>query len=176
MRIGVFGGSFNPVHKGHVLLAHNVLLSGVVDELWFIVSPHNPLKTKESLMDSQARLDKVRRATEHIEGVFVSDVEFTLPQPSYTYLTLRKLQQLRPHDEFVLIIGADNWHCFNSWKEHDEILSRYQIVIYPRSGYSIDENSLPENVTYLDMPLYDVSSTQVREMMTKGEDVSGLLP
>ena len=176
MRIGVFGGSFNPLHKGHVLLARNVLQSGEVDEVWFVVSPHNPLKEKNSLQDDRKRLDRVRRATEHMRGIVVSDVEFTLPQPSYMYLTLRKLRQMRPQDELVLIIGADNWHCFGSWKESDEIIGGYQIVIYPRSGYSVDVGSLPPNVRYLDMPLYDVSSTKVRQMMSNGEDVSGLQP
>jgi nicotinate-nucleotide adenylyltransferase len=176
VRIGVFGGSFNPLHKGHVSLASNVLQSGAVDEVWFIVSPHNPLKEKESLQDAQERLDNVRRGTQHINGVVVSDVEFTLPQPSYTYITLRKLKQMRPQDELVLIIGADNWQCFGNWKEHDEIASNYQIVIYPRRGYTIDTAKLPPNVRYLDMPLYDISSTQVRQMKSKGEDVSELLP
>ena len=176
VKIGIFGGSFNPIHKGHVFLAQNILNTGIVDKLWFVVSPCNPLKEKGILQDDMQRLANVCKATEHIKNVVVSDVEFHLPKPSYMYLTLRRLRQIRPQDELFLIIGADNWLCFDSWKEPDEILNNYKILIYPRKGCSIDHKLLPPNVQYLNLPLYDISSTTIRQMISKGEDISDFVP
>ena len=176
MNIGVFGGSFNPVHNGHLLLAQNILKAGAVDELWFVVSPQNPLKDKALLLNDEERLDCVRKATQHIKGVYVSDIEFHLPKPSFMFQTLRSIQSAHKDDYLFLIIGADNWHCFNKWKNFDEILKKYNLLIYPRSGYPIDISSLPKNVCYLDLPTYDISSTQVRQMLSEGKDISNLVP
>lgn len=176
MKIGIFGGSFNPIHKGHISLAQGILQSGLVDEVWFVVSPHNPLKQQSDLMPDEKRFDLVQRAVAGLQGLKASDFEFHLPKPSYMYITLRKLQEAYPNDEFTLLIGADNWHCFDRWKEYDEILLHYNIIIYPRQGYPVDGHELPSNVTYLPLPLYNISSTQIRQMMARGEDVSELVP
>lgn len=148
----------------------------LVDELWFVVSPRNPLKEKNSLMHDSIRLTKVREAVAGISGARVSDIEFHLPKPSYMYLTLSEIQKQHPNDTIFLIIGADNWLCFDEWKKHEEILNKYNILIYPRPGYDIDESLLPANVEYLKMPVYNISSSQIREMTSHGEDVSKYLP
>lgn len=176
MRIGIFGGSFNPIHYGHVGLARQIMATGLVDELWFLVSPHNPLKSEHTLMPDEQRLQRVSHAVNDIKGVKASDFEFGLPRPSYMYVTLSELQKAYPCDTFTLIIGADNWKCFSHWKNHKEILASYPIIIYPRRGYDIDTTKLPLTVTYINMPLYDISSTQIREMQAQGEDVNTLLP
>lgn len=176
MKIGIFGGSFNPIHNGHVQLAKNIIASGMVDELWFVVSPHNPLKVESGLLPDTTRLTLATKALEGIKDVRVSDVEFGLPKPSYMYNTLKKLQEFYPHDEFALIIGADNWLCFDKWKNNSEIIKKHKIIIYPRKDYEIDADSLPGGVTYLDMPLYNISSTQIREMEQAGKDVSCFVP
>lgn len=176
MKIGIFGGSFNPIHNGHVQLAKNIIASGIIDELWFVVSPHNPLKAESCLLPDITRLTLATKALEGIKGVRVSDFEFSLPKPSYMYNTLNKLQERYPLDEFVLIIGADNWLCFDKWKKHSEIIRKHKIIIYPRKDCEIDIDSLPTGITYLDMPLYNISSTQIREMEQAGKDVSGLVP
>lgn len=175
MTIGIFGGSFNPIHVGHINLAKGIMQTGLIDELWFMVSPHNPLKEESSLMPDKERFELVCKAVEKIKGVKASDFEFHLRKPSFMYLTLRKLYEEYPQHDFVLVIGADNWLCFDKWKEYEEILSNHKIIIYPRKGYEIDKQSLPENVTFLDLPLYDISSTQIRQMIARGEDVSKLI-
>lgn len=176
MRIGIFGGSFNPIHNGHIHLAKGIMQSGLIDELWFMVSPHNPLKQQADLMPDAQRYQTVSDAVRNIPHVKASDFEFHLAKPSYTYITLRKLCQAYPNDEFIIIIGADNWACFDKWKEYKEILSKYNIIIYPRDGYEINENTLPPSVTYLNLPLYNISSTQIRDMIKRGEDVSKYIP
>lgn len=176
MKIGIFGGSFNPIHRGHISLAQGILRSGMIDEVWFMVSPHNPLKQQSDLMPDAERLALVQRAVEGKEGLRASDFEFRLPKPSYMYITLRRLQESYPDCEFTLLIGADNWLCFDRWKEYREILQRYPIIIYPREGYPIDQSTLPASVKYLSLPLYNISSTQIRQMIARGEDVSEFVP
>ncbi len=175
-KIGVFGGSFNPIHIGHIAIAKAVRDSGMVDEVWLMVSPRNPLKDQSSLMDDSERLARVRKAVEHLNGIRACDFEFSLPRPSYTYITMEKLEQSYPSFSFSLLIGADNWVHFHFWRNHDLLLQRYPIIIYPRQGYKIDTATLPPTVSYIDMPLINVSSTQIRQMLANGEDVSKFLP
>lgn len=175
-KIAIFGGSFNPIHRGHVAIAKGVVESGLVDEVWLMVSPRNPLKRQADLMANRKRLQLARKAVKDVEGVKVSDFEMHLPKPSYTYITLRRLREARPDAVFSLLIGADNWQIFDQWKNAEEILATTPIIIYPRTGSEIDVATLPPNVTFLDMPLHDISSTQIREALAKGEDVSSLIP
>ena len=170
MRIGIYGGSFNPIHKGHTQLAASIVAQGLVDELWLLVSPLNPLKSGEvsNIAEYEHRLKMAELATEGIEGVNVSDFERHLPLPSYTINTLGELQKAYPEHEFVLVIGADNWEQFPRWYHADEIMEKYHILIYRRPGCEIDETSLPASVQVVDTPLYDVSSTQIRESVKKG--------
>ena len=176
MTIGIFGGSFNPIHKGHVAIAKGVLASGLVDEVWLMVSPRNPLKEESDLMPDQERLRLVRRALKGLKGIKASNFEFSLPKPSYTYVTMQRLEEAYPHHRFALIMGGDNWQRFHLWRNHEQLLADYPIIVYPRQGSSIDPTTLPPSVSYVDLPLYNISSTQVRQGLAKGEDVSHLLP
>lgn len=170
MRIGVYGGSFNPIHKGHTQLASSIVDQGWVDALWFLVSPLNPLKS-DSVSDMAAyehRLKMAELATEGVKGVEVSDFENRLPVPSYTITTLQELQRAYPQHEFVLVIGADNWEQFPRWYHADDILRSFSVLIYRRPGYEIDERLLPPSVRVVTTPLFDISSTQIRASAKKG--------
>jgi nicotinate-nucleotide adenylyltransferase len=170
MRIGIYGGSFNPIHRGHTELAASIVRQGLVDELWLLVSPLNPLKrdAASDMAEYEHRLNMARLATEGIEGVKVSDFERHLPIPSYTITTLGELRKAYPTHEFVLVIGADNWERFPRWYHAREIIRSYPILIYRRPGCAIDETTLPPSVQVVDTPLYDISSTEIRESVKKG--------
>lgn len=174
MRIGIYGGSFNPIHKGHTQLAASIVAQGLVDELWLMVSPLNPLKSGEvsDIAEYEHRLRMAELATQRIEGVKVSDFERSLPLPSYTISTLGELQKAFPEHEFALVIGADNWEQFPRWYHADEIIERYQILIYRRPGCEFDETSLPASVKVVDTPLFDVSSTEIRTSIAEGKSLT----
>lgn len=176
IRTGIYGGSFNPIHNGHIAIARAMLDCGAVDEVWLMVSPQNPLKQSADLLDEQLRLDMTRRATADIPCVTACDYEFHMPRPSYMWHTLQSLSRDYPDREFTLLIGADNWQVFDRWYHADDIIAHYPIRIYPRRGYDIEASTLPQNVKPVDTGLYDVSSTMVRERIRRGEDVSQLIP
>ena len=176
MKIGIFGGSFNPVHNGHIALASKIRELAKLDEVWFVVSPHNPLKNADSLMSDEDRLEMVRLAVEGIEGLVASDYEFHLPQPSYMLHTLQCLRKDYPEDSFSLVIGADNWACFDRWFGYKEIISGFQIIIYPRKGTDIDISLLPPSVKLLDIGLYNISSTEIRQKLMDRKSIDGLVP
>ena len=176
MKIGLYSGSFNPIHVGHVALANYMLNHTDLDEIWFVVSPHNPLKQKELLIDDDIRLQMTKLAVEDFPRLKVSDIEFSLPKPSYTIDTLDFLSTTYPNDEFVLIIGADNLDVFHLWKNYQELLKNYRILAYPREGYGINAtNDFPE-IEYIDAPLFNISSSEIREKIKNKEDVSAFLP
>lgn len=176
MRIGIFGGSFNPIHVGHINLALNIRESAGLDAVWFVVSPQNPFKADQKLMPDEVRLAMVEAALADIEGLEPCDVEMQMPRPSYMANTLARLREMHPQHEFVLVIGADNWTRFDRWYKHDDILHHHNIVVYPRRGDDIDEASLPAGVTLVDTPLYDISSTEIRERLAEGKSIEGLVP
>lgn len=176
MVTGIFGGSFNPIHNGHIAIARQLLAMTDIEEVWFMVSPHNPLKQHDCLIDDAIRLAMTGKALEEERGMVCSDHEFRLPRPSYTWHTLQSLSRDYPQRRFTLIIGADNWHSFPQWYNPQQIIANYPIVIYPRRGFSIDRSSLPDGVTYLDMDLYDIYATQIRQMVRQGSDISALVP
>lgn len=176
MKIGILGGSFNPIHKGHIALARHLLQEAGLDEVWLMVSPHNPLKQQEGLLDENVRLEMARKTLEGETHIKASDFEFGMPRPSYTYATLQKLSEVYPTDTFTLLIGADNWECFCQWRNNKEIVENYDIVIYPRQGSVVDATKLPPRVRLVDTPLYNLSSTEVRNRFDKGEDISDLVP
>lgn len=176
MRIGIFGGSFNPIHNGHIALACRIRQLAKLDEIWFVVSPHNPLKSADGLMPDADRLNMVRIALSGTEGLVASDYEFHLPRPSYMLNTLQHLSADYPDDSFHLIIGADNWACFNQWHGYEEIIRNYGIFIYPREGTEIDAASLPSTVRFLDTGLYNISSTEVRQLLSEGKSIAKLVP
>ncbi len=176
MRIGIFGGSFNPIHNGHISLARQLLKAAALDEVWFVVSPHNPLKAEQGLLPDGDRLKLVEEALSDEPHMKASDCEFRMPRPSYTQHTLEVLQQEYPQFQFILLIGADNWLCFSRWRGYGEILRKHEIVVYPRQGYAVEAAQLPENVRLVDTELLNVSSTQVRELVQKGLPISNLVP
>ena len=170
MRIGIFGGSFDPIHTGHAIIAHHIIGSGVIDQLWLMVSPINPLKVGKARLVSDAdRLRMVEMVSRTLDGVETSAFEFTMPRPSYTIDTLNALQAKFPDDEFYLAIGADNWQVFDQWRNSDEILAKYHLLIYPRLGYEVDiPVALRDRVTLVDAPIIELSSTMVRERLARG--------
>lgn len=175
-RTGVFGGSFNPIHNGHIALARQILSKGCLDEIWFVVSPQNPLKSADSLADDTYRLSLVRAALEDEKCLVASDYEFHMPRPSYMYDTLTAMRRDFPEREFVLLIGGDNWTKFHRWYRWEDILHNFRIIIYPRQGADIDISSLPSNVRMVETELYNISSTEIRNKISQGEDISGLVP
>ena len=131
MRTAIFGGSFNPIHRRHIALADFVVQGGWTDEVWLLVSPQNPLKAAAGLLPEQLRLDLAQQATENYDRIKVSDFEFHLPRPSFTYKTLAALRESHPDRSFQILIGADNWLCFDRWARHEELLRDYALLVYP---------------------------------------------
>lgn len=171
IKTGIFGGSFNPIHIGHLALANYLCEYSGLDEVWFLVSPHNPLKEQSDLWDDNLRLELVRLAVADYPKFRASDFEFHLPRPSYMLHTLDALQLTYPERAFTLIIGADNWELFPRWYRADEILDRHQIMVYPRPGYRVDAHTLPSSVQLVDTPLLEISSTFIRRSLQEGKDV-----
>lgn len=176
-KIGVFGGSFNPIHKGHIAMARELLEKEHLDEIWFMVSPLNPFKTAAAdLLADDLRLEMTRKALADEPRLKVSDYEFHLSKPSYTWDTLRHLSMDYPDDQFVLIIGADNWAAWDRWCHADDILKHYEVIIYPRKGHSVEVASLPEGVSLASMRLYEMSSSEVRKKVQEGLPIADLVP
>ena len=176
MRTGILGGSFNPVHNGHIAIAQGMIEHNVVDEVALMVSPQNPIKPINSLLPEKTRLLLAQMACGGEKNIFASDFEFSLARPSYTWDTLCTLQKSFPEKDFVLLIGADNWKIFSLWRNNQDIINNFDIAIYPRAGFTVSESSLPTRVKYVDMPLYNISSTEIRDKISLGEDVSEYLP
>ena len=163
MKIGIYGGSFNPIHFGHIGLAKWVLGNTDLDELWLMVSPNNPLKDKNILADEHERLVAAKEAIKYIPGLVASDFEFALPRPNYTANTLRALAQACPEHEFTLIIGEDNLSIFDKWREYQYILDNYRIFVYPRHGNSTYTLPHAKDLRVLTgAPYFDISSTELR--------------
>ena len=175
-RIGIFGGSFNPVHFGHIRLARQLRQLAGLDEVWLMVSPQNPFKVNETLLDDDKRLQLVQLALKHEKGLVASDFEFRLPKPSYTWNTLQALATSFPEHEFTLLIGGDNWISFPKWYHADDILSHHSVVVYPRKDFDIDVSTLPPNVTVVNTKLIPISSTQVRRRIAEGKSIDRLVP
>lgn len=176
-RIGIFGGSFNPIHVGHIAIARELLTLAQLDEVWFLVSPLNPFKKAATdLLDDDKRLLMAQRALRGEARLKASDYEFHLPKPSYTWNTLRHLKADYPDKQFVLIIGADNWLAFDRWARPDYILSHFDIAVYARPDCPIDAASLPPRVHLYNMGLFDISSTLIRSRIREGLPVAGLVP
>ncbi len=168
---GIFSGSFNPIHIGHLALANYLCEYEGLDEVWFLVSPQNPLKQQTGLWPDNLRLQLVQRSISGDPRFRVSDFEFHLPRPSYTVYTLEKLKENYPDREFVLVIGSDNWLLFPQWKESGRILAENRLLVYPRPGYAVDESTLPATVRMAHSPAFDISSTFIRQALDEGKDV-----
>ena len=172
--IGLFFGSFNPIHLGHTNLAEYIFRFSGVDEIWFIVSPRNPLKEQSELIDENLRLKMLQLATGDKDYLVAFDIEFDLPKPSYTIKTLNTLSEIFPEDDFILLIGSDNMQIFDQWKDYQTILDDYSVLVYPREGYPYEEyeERYPEMQILEEAPFFDVSSTQIRELIKNNQDVS----
>ena len=172
MKIGIYGGSFNPIHFGHIGLAEWVVEHTDLDQIWLMVSPNNPLKDKSILADERERLEKAkeaigkdgRRETNSGKQIVVSDFEFSLPRPTYTANTLRALHGAFPEDEFSLIIGEDNIAIFDKWREYQYILDHYRVLVYPRHNCAPYQLPTAKDLRILnDAPYFDISSTEIRK-------------
>ena len=175
-KVGLFFGSFNPIHNGHLMLANYLAEYGGLDEIWFVVSPQNPFKDKKSLLADRHRLYMVEMAIKGDERFQVCDIEFYMPQPSYTIDTLTRLQERHPNTDFYLICGMDNIESFKKWKNYEMILQYHHLMVYPRKGYSSNELVEHPSVTVVEAPEIEVSSTFIREAIGEGKDVRYFVP
>ena len=175
-KIGLFFGSFNPIHNGHLMLANYLAEYGGLDEIWFVVSPQNPFKDKKSLLADRHRLYMVEMAIKDDERFQVCDIEFYMPQPSYTIDTLTRLQERHPNTDFYLICGMDNIESFKKWKNYEAILQYHHMMVYPRKGYSSNELVEHPSVTVVEAPEIEVSSTFIRNAIGEGKDVRYFVP
>lgn len=175
-RIALFGGSFNPIHIGHLILADYARVNFNFDEVWLMLSPLNPLKidNKELLPDS-VRLEMVKLAIASLTGLKECDIELTMPRPNYTVNTLHKLIDIYPDVEFSLLIGADNYADFDKWKDPDEICRIAEVIVYPRAGYPMPDNS-NSRIKSLDAPIIEISSTNIRRSIADNRVVAPMLP
>ena len=176
IKTGILSGSFNPIHNGHLALAGYLREHEGLDEIWFMVTPLNPLKKQSDLLEDYKRLEMVQTAVFPYPSFVASDFEFNLSRPSYTINTLSALRKKYPERIFHLIIGSDNWIAFDHWKESEKIIQEYFIIVYPRSGYPIQDKTFPAHVTCVNAPLYPISSTLIREKIKNKENVSNYLP
>lgn len=176
MHIGLFFGSFNPIHVGHMVLANYMASFTDLNEIWFVVSPHNPLKEKASLLHQNQRLHLVNLAIGDNTLFKSSNIEFGLPQPSYTVNTLAHLKEKYPQHTFSLIIGEDNLEYFSKWKNHEEILRKHKLYVYPRPNCNAGELKNHPNIVMTEAPLMDVSSTFIRNAIKAKKDVSCFMP
>ena len=174
IRTALFGGTFDPLHNGHLAIAQSVIEQGLADELWLLITPCNPWKVNQQLLDDRLRYEMASQAVKDLPHVCASDYEFNLPKPSYTANTLRHLSADYPDREFLLVIGADNWVRFNNWKEADYIQGNYRTIVYPRQDCPITD--VPQCVTILDCPMVNVSSTQIRNLVKEGKPIDEFVP
>ena len=178
MKIGLYFGSFNPIHIGHLIIANQLVENSDLDQIWFVVTPHNPFKKKITLLDNYQRLEMVYLATKDYDTLKESDIEFNLPQPNYTVNTLVHLTEKYPKHDFALIMGEDNLKSFHKWKNYQTILEYHSIYVYPRiSEGKVDSqfNNHPK-ITRVDAPIIELSSTMVRKAIKEGKNVKPLLP
>lgn len=175
MKIGLFFGSFNPVHVGHLIIANHILNESTVERIWFIVSPQNPFKPSASLLNEYNRLHLLKLATEDDSRVRVMDIEFNLPKPSYTATTLVHLEEKFPGNEFTIIMGSDGFQNLNKWKNAEMIMKNYPICIYLRPGFEVTD-TFHARVEILKAPFLEISSTAIRENIRQGKSIRYLVP
>lgn len=174
-KVGIFGGSFNPIHTGHIALAKSLCQQAGLDEVWLMVSPMNPFKKEATdLLTDKLRLEMAEQAVADEPKLKACDYEFHMPKPSYTWHTLQALSQDFPNVDFTLLIGGDNWASFDKWFHHKDILSHYPIVVYPRKGCDIGK--VPSGVTIVETPLLNISSTEIRQRIKEGKSIHGMVP
>jgi nicotinate-nucleotide adenylyltransferase len=183
MKIGLYFGTFNPIHIGHLIIANHMAEHADLDQIWMVVTPHNPLKKKDTLLKDAIRLELVHVATENYPKIKPSDIEFKLPQPSYTVNTLAYIQEKFPKNEFSLIMGEDNLKSFHKWKNYEVILQNHDIYVYPRldaksSSAEVKKDTLENHpkIHFIDAPIVEISATFIREAIKKNINIQPLLP
>ena len=175
-KIGLYFGTFNPIHIGHLIIANHMANYTNLDEVWFVVSPHNPFKNKKNLLDDYARLEMVHRAVKDFDKLRVSDIEFSLSQPSYTANTLAHLCEKYPGNTFSLIIGGDNLNTFHKWRNYEYILEHHELYVYPRLATMPGSLDNHERVNLVGAPIMQISSSFIRNAIKDKKDVRPMLP
>jgi nicotinate-nucleotide adenylyltransferase len=176
MKIGLFFGSFNPVHVGHMIIANHIVQNSDLESVWMVVSPQNPFKLKSSLANDHDRLHLVQLAIGDNPKIRASNIEFSLPVPSYTIDTLTYLNEKYPEKEFCLIMGGDNLESIEKWKNYQLLLDNHDIYVYKRPGFSFEKKESYKRVQIIDAPLLDISATFIRNAIKEGKSVQYLLP
>lgn len=174
--IGILGGSFNPVHAGHTMLASYLCQWGFVDKVWLTLSPQNPIKDAAQLIPDMRRLSMLNIATKGQPGVETCDIELSMPRPSYTINTLDTLARRYPTKRFKLIIGSDNWLIFERWRDWQRILNQYGVIVYPRPGYEVTEDRMLPGMILVDAPTVNISSSFIRRAVADGKNMTYFLP
>lgn len=176
MRIGLYFGSFNPIHLGHLIIANHVVENTALDKIWFVVSPQNPLKKSNTLLNEYDRLHLVELAIAGNDKFRASNIEFTLPKPSYTVETLAYLNEKYPGYSFTIIMGSDSIQNIHNWKNYEVILENYYIIVYNRPGHPVDPAMLTPRITVLDAPLLEISATHIRKNIQQKKSIKYLVP
>lgn len=177
-KVGLYFGTFNPIHIGHLVIANHMAEFSDMDEVWLVVTPHNPLKKKRTLLEDHHRYELVYRAVESYPKLLPSKVEFGLPQPNYTVNTLAHLEENYPDHRFALIMGEDNLRTLHKWKNHEVIMARHEIYVYPRlqAGAVAGEFEDHGNIHKIDAPVMELSATFIRKAIAEGKDIRPMLP
>jgi nicotinate-nucleotide adenylyltransferase len=175
MRVGLYFGSFNPVHCGHLIIANHILNESDLARIWFIVSPQNPFKQGSSLLNEYDRLHLLKLATEDDPRIKISDIEFNLPRPSYTSTTLSHLHEKHPDVQFSIIMGSDSFQNLHKWHNYEFIVKNYPIYVYRRMGFEI-ENRTGAMLHLVDAPLLQISATQIRQLIKSGKSIRYMVP
>jgi nicotinate-nucleotide adenylyltransferase len=175
MKIGLYFGSFNPIHVGHLIIANQILNETEIHKIWFIVSPQNPLKKEQKLLDEYQRLHLARLAVEDDKRMKASDIEFHLPKPSFTINTLAYLEEKYPTHQFIIIMGSDSFQNIHKWKNFQTIIKNYSIIVYKRPGFEID-NIVNAKLNIIDSPLLQISATKIRELIKEGKSIRYMVP
>jgi nicotinate-nucleotide adenylyltransferase len=177
MKVGLFFGSFNPIHVGHLIIANHLVEHSDLDQIWFVVTPHNPFKKKSSLLDNYQRLEMVELATKSYTTLEPCNIEFNLPQPNYTVNTLAHLREKHPKHHFSIIMGEDNLKSFHKWKNYTIILEDFHVIVYPRISVGIIETQFTNhsNISRIEAPIIELSSTLVRKGIKNGKNVQPML-
>ncbi len=176
MKIGLFFGSFNPIHIGHLAIANYIVEYSDLDEIWLVVSPQNPLKKKKNLLNEYDRFKMVELALKDDFKIKPTDIEFGLPKPSYTIDTLTYLSERNPKHDFVLIVGSDNFQSFHKWKNYEQILKHYKLYVYPRPGYELGKYENHKSLSLINAPLIEISSSFIRESIKNNKNMRYFLP
>jgi nicotinate-nucleotide adenylyltransferase len=175
MQVGLYFGSFNPIHNGHLIIANHILNETDLTKIWFVVSPQNPFKPSSTLLNEYDRFHLVQKAIEGDDRLRVSDIEFSLPKPSYTIHTLTYLKEKYPQHHFKIIMGSDSFQNIAKWKNADVLVRSYEFIIYKRPNFEID-NTVTANINIMNAPLLEISATYIRELIKEGKSIKYLVP